>query len=194
MTARLFSATSLTSEAVESPSLPLEGVHDIHGRDGLPASVLSVGHSVADHVLKKDLENASGLLVDQPADTLHAATASQAPDRRLRDALDVVAEHLPVPLRSALAQPLSALAAPRHFLRRRFGVWMMRKREIEGFLRIAVRFGERSVGFYRIGDFGFGGLKLWRGWIWSVGFCADRRCGDAIRVARCDVVITVDKA
>lgn len=44
-------------------------------------------------------------------DTLDTATARQASDRRLGDALDVVAENLPVALGSAFAQALAALAA-----------------------------------------------------------------------------------
>jgi hypothetical protein len=41
----------------------------------------------------------------------------QPPDRRIRDPLDVIAEHLPVAQRAALAQALPALAAPRHLHR-----------------------------------------------------------------------------
>jgi hypothetical protein len=76
--------------------------------------VLRVGDGVADDVLEEDLEHAAGLLVDEPGDALHAAPPRQPPDRWLRDALDVVAEDLAVTLRAALAQPLAALAAPRH--------------------------------------------------------------------------------
>jgi hypothetical protein len=108
---------SLAAEAVEGAALALERVDDVHGCDGLAARVLGVGDGVADHVLQEDLEDAAGLLVDEPGDALHAAPARQPPDRRLRDPLDVVAEHLPVALRSALAQALPALAAPRHLRR-----------------------------------------------------------------------------
>ena len=102
------------AEAVEGAALALERVDDVHGGDGLAAGVLRVGHGVADDVLEEDLEHAAGLLVDQPGDALHAAPPRQPPDRRLRDALDVVAEHLPVPLGAALAQALASLAAARH--------------------------------------------------------------------------------
>ncbi|URE09282.1 hypothetical protein MUK42_04191, partial [Musa troglodytarum] len=107
----------LTTKTIESPSLPLQGVDDVHGGDGLPTGVLGVGDCVADHVLEEDLEDAAGLLVDKPADALHAAPPRQAPDRRLGDALDVVAEHLAVALRPALAQTLAALPSSRHRLR-----------------------------------------------------------------------------
>jgi hypothetical protein len=86
--------------------------------------VLRVGDGVADDVLEKDLEHAAGLLVDEPGDALHAAPASQPPDGRLRDALDVVAEHLAVAFRAALTQALASLAAARH-------VWGSKQIELE---------------------------------------------------------------
>uniref|UniRef100_A0A0E0CUB3 Uncharacterized protein n=1 Tax=Oryza meridionalis TaxID=40149 RepID=A0A0E0CUB3_9ORYZ len=102
------------AEAVEGATLALERVDDVHGGDGLAAGVLRVGDGVADDVLEEDLEHAAGLLVDQPGDALHAAPPRQPPDRRLGDALDVVAQHLSVPLRAALAETLASLAAARH--------------------------------------------------------------------------------
>ncbi|KAG6512009.1 hypothetical protein ZIOFF_030100 [Zingiber officinale] len=104
----------LASEPVEGPPLPLEGVDHIHGSDRLAASVLSVGHGVADDILEEDLEYAAGLLVDQAADALDAATAGEAAYRRLGDALNVVAEDLAVALSAALAEPLASLAAAGH--------------------------------------------------------------------------------
>ena len=77
----------LSTEAVEGTSLPLEGVDHIHGGDRLPLGVLGVGDGVADDVLEEDLENASGLLVDEARDPLDAAPPGQAPDGGLRDAL-----------------------------------------------------------------------------------------------------------
>ena len=44
-----------SSEAVEGPALPLEGVDHVHGGHGLALGVLGVGHGVADHVLKEHL-------------------------------------------------------------------------------------------------------------------------------------------
>ena len=45
---------------------------------------------------------------------LHAATASQAPDGGLGDAVDVVAQHLAVALGAALAEAFASLATSRH--------------------------------------------------------------------------------
>eukprot|EP00955_Chlamydomonas_euryale_P085690 364139-Chlamydomonas_euryale.AAC.1 len=84
----------LAAEAVQGASLALERVNDVESRHRLAARVLSVRDRVADDVLQEDLEHAARLLVDEAADALDAATASQAADCGLGDALDVVAEHL----------------------------------------------------------------------------------------------------
>ena len=104
----------LATEAVQGAALALERVHDVQRRHGLAASVLRVRHGVADDVLQEHLQHAARLLVDEARDTLHAATASQTADGRLGDALDVVAQHLPVALGPALSEALPALAAARH--------------------------------------------------------------------------------
>jgi hypothetical protein len=83
--------------------------------------VLRVGDGVADDVLEEDLEHATGLLVDEPGDALDAAPARQPPDRRLGDALDVVAEDLTVALGAALAQALASLATALTWLSRLVG-------------------------------------------------------------------------
>ena len=105
---------SLTSESVEGAALPLEGIDDVHGGDGLPLGVLGVGDGIPDDVLKEDLEDTSGLLVDESRDTLDSSTASQSPDGGLGDALDVVPQHLPVPLGTSLAESLASFAASSH--------------------------------------------------------------------------------
>ncbi|GER57252.1 p-hydroxybenzoic acid efflux pump subunit aaeB [Striga asiatica] len=108
---------SSATETIESTALPLKGVHNIHGRHGLPAGMLSVGDGIADDILQKDLQDTASLLVDEAADALDTAPPGQTADRRLRDALDVVPEHLTVALGSALAEALAALATSRHFSR-----------------------------------------------------------------------------
>ena len=82
---------ALSAEAVEGLSLTLEGVDDVHGRDGLAASVLGVGDRVTDDVLEEDLEDTAGLLVDETGDALDAATTGETADGGLGDALDVIA-------------------------------------------------------------------------------------------------------
>ena len=105
---------NLAAEAVEGASLALEGVDDIHGSDGLAASVLGVGDGITDDVLEEHLEDRAGLLVDEARDTLHTTTASETADSGLGDSLDVVTKDLPVALSAALAETLTALSTSRH--------------------------------------------------------------------------------
>ena len=104
----------LTSETVEGAALALEGVDDVESSDGLTTSVLGVGDSVTDDVLKEDLEDTTGLLVDETRDTLDTTTTSETANSGLGDALDVVAKDLPVALGSALSESLTTFTASRH--------------------------------------------------------------------------------
>ena len=79
---------NLTSESVEGASLPLESIDHIHGGDGLPLGVLGVGDGIPDDVLEEDLENSTGLLIDESGDTLDSTTTGQPPDGGLDDALE----------------------------------------------------------------------------------------------------------
>ena len=94
--------------------MPLQGIDDIHGSDSLPLGMLGVGDSVPDDVLKEDLEDTSGLLIDEARDTLDTTTARQTADGGLGDALDVVPEDLPVALGASLAESLASFAASSH--------------------------------------------------------------------------------
>ena len=105
---------NLTSESVEGASLPLESIDHIHGGDGLPLGVLGVGDGIPDDVLEEDLENSTGLLVDESGDTLDSTTTRQPPDGGLGDALDVVSQHLTVTLGASLSQSLSSFATSGH--------------------------------------------------------------------------------
>ena len=104
----------LTSESVQGAALPLQSVDHIHGGDSLPLGVFGVGDGVPDDVLQEDLEDTTGLLVDQARDTLDSTAASQTADGGLGDALDVVTQHLPVPLGTSLSESLASFAASSH--------------------------------------------------------------------------------
>ena len=86
-------------------------MHNIEGSDGLATGVLGVGDGVTDDVLKEDLEDTAGLLVDEATDALDTATASQTADGGLGDALDVVPKDLPVALGASLSESLSSFSA-----------------------------------------------------------------------------------
>ena len=79
----------LSSEAVQGASLPLEGIDHIHGSDGLPLGVFRVGDGIPDHVLQEDLEDATGLLVDEARDPLDSSPPRQTADGGLGDALHI---------------------------------------------------------------------------------------------------------
>ena len=95
--------SGLTAKAVQGASLPLQGVDDIHGSDCLSLSVFGVGDGVTDDVLKEDLEDTTGLFVDESGDALDTTTASQAVYGGLGDSLDVITQHLPVALGSSFS-------------------------------------------------------------------------------------------
>ena len=100
----------LTTETVEGLALTLEGVDDIHGGDGLAASVLGVGDGITDDVLKEDLEDTAGLLVDEAGDTLDTTTTCETADGGLGDTLDIVAKDLAMTLGAALSESLASFS------------------------------------------------------------------------------------
>ena len=104
----------LTSESVEGASLPLEGIDDVHGGDGLPLGVLGVGDGVPDDVLKEDLEDSTGLLVDESRDTFHSTTTSETSNSWLGNSLDVVTKNLSVTFCTSFSQSLSSFSSSSH--------------------------------------------------------------------------------
>ena len=104
----------LSSESVQGASLPFEGVDNVHGGDGLPLGVFGVGDSIPDHVLKEDLEDSRGLLLDESRDPLHSSPPRQTTDGELSDALDVIPQRLTVTLGASLSQSLSSLSTSSH--------------------------------------------------------------------------------
>ena len=110
------SQMQLTSESVEGTALSFQAVDDIHSRDGLPLGVLGVGDCVTDHVLQEYLKHSTGLFVDETGDTLHTTTASKPTDGGLGDTLDVITQHLSVPLSTSLSESLASFASASHLV------------------------------------------------------------------------------
>jgi hypothetical protein len=104
----------LTAETVQSSSLSLQGVDDVHRRDGLALGVLSVSDRIANDILQKDLQNAPRLFVDEPGDSFHSASTSQTTDCRLGDALNIITKDLTMTFSASLAESLTALTSARH--------------------------------------------------------------------------------
>ena len=94
--------------------MPLQSIDDIHSGDSLPLGVLSVGDSVTDDVLKENLEDTSGLLIDEARDTLDTTSASQTADSGLGDTLDVVTQDFAVTLGTSLSKSLASFASSSH--------------------------------------------------------------------------------
>ncbi|XP_055611520.1 uncharacterized protein LOC129758101 [Uranotaenia lowii] len=107
---RINPASSLTSETVQSASLSLQGIDDVHSSDGLALGVFSVGDSVTDHVFQEHLQHTSGFLVDQTRDTLDSSTTSQTTDSGLGDTLDVVTQNFAMTLGASLSESFASLA------------------------------------------------------------------------------------
>ena len=55
----------LTTESVQGASLSFQGVHNVHGGDGLTPGVFGVGDGITDDIFEEDLEDTSGFFVDQ---------------------------------------------------------------------------------------------------------------------------------
>ena len=106
--------SNLTAKSVQGTSLALQSVDNIHGGDSLPLGVLGVGDGITDDVLKEDLEDTTGLFVDESRDTLDSSTSRQTTDGGLGDALDVITKYLAVTLGASLAQSLASFATSSH--------------------------------------------------------------------------------
>jgi hypothetical protein len=104
----------LSTEPIQSLSLTLEGVDNVHGCDSLTARMLRVGDGIPNDILEKDLQDTTSLFVDQTGDTLDTPTASETTDRRLGNTLDVIAKDLAMTLGTSLSQSLSSFSSARH--------------------------------------------------------------------------------
>jgi hypothetical protein len=81
--------------------------------------VLGVGDGITDDILEEDLEDTTGLFVDEARDTFHTATTSETTDRRLGDTLDVITKYFPVTLGATLSESLAtSFTTSRHILSR----------------------------------------------------------------------------
>ena len=105
---------SLTSKSIEGTSLSLEGIDDIHSGDSLPLGVFGVGDGVTDDVLKEDLEDTTGLLVDQARDTLDTTTTRQTANSGLGDTLDVITQDFAMTLSASLSESFASFTTSSH--------------------------------------------------------------------------------
>ncbi len=106
----------LTAEAVQGATLAFQSVDYIHGGDGLSLGVLRVGDGIPDHVLQENLEDSTGLFVDEAADSLDTTSSGKTTDGRLGDTLDVITENFAMTLGASLSKTFSSLSTSRHFV------------------------------------------------------------------------------
>jgi hypothetical protein len=76
--------------------------------------VLSVGDGITDDVLKEDLQDTTGFLIDETRDTLDTTTASKTTNGRLGNTLNVITKNLAMTLGSSLSETFSTFAATSH--------------------------------------------------------------------------------
>jgi len=107
----MYLKTHLTAETVQGSALSLQRIDDVHGGDSLSLGVFSVCDSISDHVLKEDLEDTSGLLIDQTADTLDTASSGQSTDGWLGDTLDVITQDFTMSLGASFAQSFTSFTS-----------------------------------------------------------------------------------
>ena len=107
-------AFSLSAESVQGTTLPLQGVHDVHGGDGLAFGVLAVSDCITDDILEKHLQYTTSFFINQPRDPLDTTTPGKSSDCWLGDPLDVVSQHLAVTFCASLSESLSSFSASRH--------------------------------------------------------------------------------
>ena len=76
--------------------------------------MFSVGDSITDDVLKEDLEDSTGLLIDEARDTLDTSTASQSADGGLGDTLDVITQYFAMTLGASFAESFASFTTSGH--------------------------------------------------------------------------------
>lgn len=111
----LVSTTSvLTSETVQGTSLAFQGVHDVHGGDGLPLGVFGVSDCVSDYVLEEHFQDATRFFVDETADTFYTSATSETTDGGFGDALDVITQHFAMTFGATFTKTFASFTTSGH--------------------------------------------------------------------------------
>lgn len=107
----------LTAESVQGAALAFQSVDNVHGGDGLPLGMLSVGDGISDDILKENFQDTTGLFVDETWDTFDTTSASKPTDGGLCDTLDVITQNFAVTLGASLSKTFASFATSRHDFR-----------------------------------------------------------------------------
>jgi hypothetical protein len=104
----------LAAKAIQGTALSLEGVDHVHGCNRLALGVLAVGNRVANDVFQEELQDATHFLINEARNAFDTASTSQSTNGWFRDALDVIAEHFAMALRTTLSQTFATFSTARH--------------------------------------------------------------------------------
>merc|ERR1719433_373887 len=105
----------LTSKSVESTSLSLQSIDNIHSSDSLPLSMFSIGDSITDDIFQENLKDTSSFFIDQARNTFDATTASQSANSGFGDTLDVITQNFAMTLCATLSKSFSSFTTSSHF-------------------------------------------------------------------------------
>ena len=94
--------------------MTFQSIDDIHGGDGLSLGVLGVGDGISDDVLEEDLEDTTGLFVDEAGDTFDTPTTRKTANGGLGDTLDVITQDFAMTLSATLSESFSSFSTSRH--------------------------------------------------------------------------------
>ena len=109
-----FGDNTLAAKSVQSATLSLESVDDVHGGHRLALGVLGVSDGVANHSLQEALQNTTRLLVDEARDAFDSTSTSETTNGGFSDTLDVVSQNLTMTLGTSLSEALATFATSRH--------------------------------------------------------------------------------
>ena len=65
--------------------------------------MFAIRNGIADDILKEKLENTADFFINKAGDTLNASSSGQSANRRLCNALDIIAEYLAMTFSTAFS-------------------------------------------------------------------------------------------
>lgn len=104
----------LSTKAVESTTLALKRINDVHCGDCLALGMFGISDRVANDVFQKDAKNGASLFIDKTRNTLNTTTACKTTNGGLGDSLNVVTKNLSMTLGSSLSKTFSCFSSSRH--------------------------------------------------------------------------------
>ena len=105
------------TETVESSTLSLEGVDDIHSGDSFSSGVFGVSDGISDNLFEERSENSSGVIIDERGDSLDTTSSTESSDSWFGDTVNSGSSGLSgVSLATMFANTFHSFAFSDHFL------------------------------------------------------------------------------